>query len=59
MGAEKITGEAGVGDNVIYMLHKLHNLYYKFLICKKAVKRVRNGFRNVFKTNCFTTHCLN
>lgn len=50
MWAEKIAEEVGIGGNLIYMLHKPHNLYYEFVICTKAVKRVRNGFRNIFKT---------
>lgn len=51
MRAEKIAGVVGIGDNLINMLHKPHNLNYKFVICIKAVKRVRNNFRNVFKTD--------
>lgn len=50
MGAEKIAGKVGIGGNLIYMLHKPHNLYYEFVIRTQAVKRVRDVFRNIFKT---------
>lgn len=50
MEAEKISGEVGIEGNLTCMLHKLHNLYYEFVIHTKAVKSVSNGFRNVFKT---------
>lgn len=44
MRAEKIAGVVGIGDNLINMLRKPHNLNQKFVICIKAVKRVRNNF---------------
>lgn len=49
MRAEKIAGKVGIGANLIYKLHKPHNFYYEFLIWTKAMKGVRNVFRNIFE----------
>lgn len=49
MRAEKIAGKVGIGANLIYMLHKPRNFYYEFLIWTKAMKGVRNVFRNIFE----------
>lgn len=50
MWVEKIAGKFGIGANLIYVLHKPRNFYYEFLIWKKAMKRVRNCFSNIFET---------
>lgn len=49
MWAEKIAGKVGIGANLMYVLHKPHNFYYEFVIWGKAMKRVRNCFRNIFE----------
>lgn len=49
IGAKKTAEELGIGHNLIYMLHKACNIYYEFIIHTKAVKRVINGLRNIFK----------